>query len=199
MSTKYLKFENNDNSQVSIDKCEILVYYNNLGKEYISLKYKFGNNPYNELIVPDLVPTGAGSATFRNISIPFPSNYKPLSVLIWGKDYSGSTGCSDTNSFRISSSITYSNKFSFSTTNDSLYLSFPVDIKKFSELGVTSFNRGSCPNTTSLVGKIVILYDNSGGDILKTYKVLEGKKYDSESDIKKEIEYYSSSRYIGIL
>ena len=167
-------------------------------KPLITLKYKFGTGLFNELTVSDTPPSGSG-ANFRNISIPFPSNYKPLSVLIWGKDYITSTGCSEPNSFRISSSLTTTNKFSFSLgANDSLNLNFPVDITKFSEMGVTSFNRSSCQNTISLVGKIVILYDKSPGDILRESTVdTNGKKKDSVTQ--GEIEYYSSSRYIGIL
>lgn len=196
-ATKYLKFEDDVNNQVNIDKCEILVYYENKTTEQISLKHKFGNESYKESVVSNVPPAGAAK-DIRNITIPFPSNYKPLSVLFWSKDYLGTTNCSETQSFRISSSLTSNNKFSFSLKSDNtLNLNFPVNIKNFSEMGVTNFNRGSCPNTTSLVGKIVILYDKSPGDILKQFTVVSGKKYDSES--KKEIEYYSNSRYIGIL
>ena len=202
-ATKYLKFEDDVNNQVNIDKCEILVYYENKTTEQIITKHKFGNEPYTGLLPVSNVPPAGAPRDIRNITIPFPSNYKPLSVLFWSKDYFGTTSCSETQSFRISSSLTSNNKFSFSLKSDNtLNLNFPVNIKNFGEMGVANFNRGSCPNTTSLVGKIVILYDKSQGDILKQFTVENGKKYDSESVLrndKKEIEYYSNSRYIGIL
>lgn len=175
-----LYFNNNQKPDVNLKKAEILVYYKKGGL----IDYKtIGFPNVNESIIVSKDPL-SDNIVVDGIS----SNFYPISMTMWGKDYDTS------NKFRMVEINDNSlNVTTFEVKNNLISLSIKIG-KILSRSNVTNFGVNDTKNYLdsarddrtypNLVGKVIILYDDQ-----------ESQSIINKTDIR---EMYRRESYIGI-
>jgi hypothetical protein len=170
----YLYFNNTFNNEVDLKKAEILLYYKQNGA--IAYKYTGFPGPTDNDIQKDF------SASQSNIIVDnISSNFYPLSMTIWGKQYDGTN-----NTFRmveINSNDT--NVTTFEVKNNSISLSISLGGKVLSSSNIKNFGVNdtvkyltTSTNNPSLIAKFIILFDvQSNQSMIKNTNTKEMFKY----------------------